>query len=1111
MRLPWNASGKDSLDARPDLLEGLITKIQSLAKDDVEVALRAVSAAHKRFPNQPRLKELEATLQEERRLAERYENVVGAMQRQEWMVAREALNSIAAERPDYRDVAELQKQVFTMISKQWAGQRRAQEAAKPPAPAKKPAAAPAEQPAGEAAAGGAAPAREGTAPAAGPEEKDRQPSAEPKPAKRGRTPRRGTRVPDSAGKPEVAKDEKAADDRAKTPAAVVVIDEQALAKSQLEDLVVRFRAASGLAAAGDWATALYILEGLERLVPALLPANRRVVYGLAKPANALEERVPKYAEIMELLKRARTQLGVPAAAMGVTYYRAAWAAQAAAEEEVREGTFTLRIEAGQLLLTVTSPRADGHRVELSEVEAELGDWPVAPLDAAAVQSAVEKASGEPVVVGSVPLSYLEDRPPADGLGVVIAPDEMTAHLVPSGPATKAALSVTDVQEALASAGVVAGLVDQALAEFATAESRSRPMVAARGVAPRQGSPPRVVAMFEVGKTPRSVAVEASTKLLSYQQTAEGIPGQTVTGREIPAEGEPWPDLASLAGPGTAVARDGQSIVATIRGNVQFEGHRVSVIQPGAERREEAAEGRAAPKVVPGRPTFGPGRKWVELSALNAQVARVRAGELLGAPPADLDAREIGAAAARYRETEAALRSAPKRYRVQRRSIEGRFELQAHEQGLDLVAWPPEGGGRATTWAQVQAELGHWPPLKVSQTQVEVLLREAKGQPVRIAPSGWLSVPCGTGALGARLSDDEMMAHVIALGTLRRGPLDEGTVRAALARAGVTHGIVESELALFCQAEERARPVPLAFGTPPDEISDPLEYLFPRDERAAQEVLPGTMLAWNRPVVAAASRTVTGKLVTLPAHAPPSLAEFVGEGTALEARGDAPGGQAIAAAVAGRPTVTNGHITVFQHTYVTETVKGRVSFNGSVTVKEIAPGAQIRARGDVTLESDAEEIVIEAGGSVRLQGVRGTGKARINTGGAVAATWLRGCLVMAQDAIHVGSELLQSKILASRRVTVDGDGVIDGGLVRATDEIVARTIRTGDPASPTRIILGKLGRGSAENSTARLIVREEIEPGVRISIDGATLDVKEPIRRAVLRQRGGVIQVEGLAA
>ncbi|MBI2322448.1 MAG: DUF342 domain-containing protein, partial [Chloroflexi bacterium] len=303
------------------------------------------------------------------------------------------------------------------------------------------------------------------------------------------------------------------------------------------------------------------------------------------------------------------------------------------------------------------------------------------------------------------------------------------------------------------------------------------------------------------------------------------------------------------------------------------------------------------------------------------------------------------------------------------------------------------------------------------------------------------------------------------------------------------------------------PVVVARGTAPSDGPAEVEYLFSRVGADAPDVAPGTLLARGAFGPAASGCTVTGAPV-YPSAASRSLLEpFVGEGAALAEHPDCPGGEAMVAAAFGRPAMIGGRVAVLPHDYVADVLDGAASFTGSVTLAGMAPGARVHARGDVAVEGDVGHVVVEAGGSVRLRGVDGAGRARVAAGAGIRATWIRGCLLMARDAIDVDTELVGATVLAAQRVRLLDDGVISGGLVRATEEIVAARIAAGAEATATRIILGSLTRRPGAGSTARLVVTEALEAGVRVTIDGATLEINELMSNVLITQVDGSLRVE----
>lgn len=270
-------------------LDALITKARELAASgDYDGAARAVEAGLKLLPDDPRLQALHGELQEERRLAERYERGLRHLQAREWLAAREIFNGLYAERPDYRDVAELRKQAFAGIAQEWQKGERLARPRKPVQEAGGP-------PRGLGARGeerraeGAAASREGTAQGAPRAEGEERKAAPAQPAKPERSPE----------------------------------------EEELDDLIWRFDAAKSAILRGDYRTAMPILESLHKRLPELRDSNRELFLGLRRPRTPEEKNAPTLKEVTRLIKEGRAALDAEARStpgaglLGIRHYRPA--------------------------------------------------------------------------------------------------------------------------------------------------------------------------------------------------------------------------------------------------------------------------------------------------------------------------------------------------------------------------------------------------------------------------------------------------------------------------------------------------------------------------------------------------------------------------------------------------------------------------------------------------------------------------------------------------------------------------------------------------------------------------------------------------------------------
>jgi serine/threonine-protein kinase len=242
-------------------LDALVAKARELADaGDHDGARRAVDAALRLMPGHPALHDLQRELEEERRLAERYERGVRHLQAREWLAAREIFNALFAERPNYRDVAELRKQAFAGIAQAWAQEERRAHAKKSAANAVRSARDAAVRPA------------------------------------RGR----GDEVR-PAGDAQAAPAPRAPSDEPPEP-------KKTPEEEELEDLVWRYEAAKSAIDAGDWRTALLILEGLQTRAPTLLDDNRQLFLGIRPRQTVLQRRAPTAREVLSLIAKGRTVL-----------------------------------------------------------------------------------------------------------------------------------------------------------------------------------------------------------------------------------------------------------------------------------------------------------------------------------------------------------------------------------------------------------------------------------------------------------------------------------------------------------------------------------------------------------------------------------------------------------------------------------------------------------------------------------------------------------------------------------------------------------------------------------------------------------------------------------
>ncbi|MBI5947525.1 MAG: DUF342 domain-containing protein [Chloroflexi bacterium] len=249
--------------------------------------------------------------------------------------------------------------------------------------------------------------------------------------------------------------------------------------------------------------------------------------------------------------------------------------------------FELTLSGAVMELTLAAAE-EAELPSAAEILAALNDGPVDTIVSAAVFTAVRESATTPVPVGAVHVGDGEDW------AVKISPSRMAAYAV---AATRAdgdespVVSEVEVRQALATAGVTHGVLQEAVAAFGGGRPIAAPVLLARGdvaVNCRQAeveflfetNPSIVPAEHEDGSVDyRSLVVqrwvEAGTPVARRSPPVEGKNGRDVTGREIVVARLRDHPLSKHQGKGTTV--EGETLVATQAGRPVLAGERVEVL------------------------------------------------------------------------------------------------------------------------------------------------------------------------------------------------------------------------------------------------------------------------------------------------------------------------------------------------------------------------------------------------------------------------------------------------------------------------------------------------------------------------------------------------------
>ncbi len=264
------------------------------------------------------------------------------------------------------------------------------------------------------------------------------------------------------------------------------------------------------------------------------------------------------------------------------------AASEAAPEAVpdQDGEVFLHLNSDGVFLKVTRPTGRGQRASERQVLERLSIRNVSQYDAGLMSRVVKHADGEYIRIGDFAFN-----PSAQAsVSVDLSDQDMKAFITVSPPGRSGAeVSAEEIRGLLRSRGVVLGVQEQAIRSFIDHPRYNERIQVAEGVKPVNGRDARIVYNF---KTRHEVQlkerdgridfkeldlvqnVEAGQVVARKEPREDGTPGQTVTGRILPAK--PGRDSVIECGKNVKLSEDGVNAVAMINGQVLLTAGRVSV-------------------------------------------------------------------------------------------------------------------------------------------------------------------------------------------------------------------------------------------------------------------------------------------------------------------------------------------------------------------------------------------------------------------------------------------------------------------------------------------------------------------------------------------------------
>jgi uncharacterized protein (DUF342 family) len=250
------------------------------------------------------------------------------------------------------------------------------------------------------------------------------------------------------------------------------------------------------------------------------------------------------------------------------------------------GFFRIRPTKSGIWLTVFNPRGDGANVQLGDVATKLDHMHITDFDQELVKREVRTPTEKPVKIG-------EWTPNIDNDGsmyVEITDDEMRAivHFEPPRFSGRH-MELDDVLSALKNAGVAIGIDEKHIQKYLEEMNYSAPLVAARGVSPKNGTDAYVEYKVRVEKEISFDIDEDSVdfkdlnlienvvvgQLLAVKIPAtKGVEGRTVKNRLIQVK--PGKDMSIPHGDGTILSDDGMELTAELNGQVIMKGDKICI-------------------------------------------------------------------------------------------------------------------------------------------------------------------------------------------------------------------------------------------------------------------------------------------------------------------------------------------------------------------------------------------------------------------------------------------------------------------------------------------------------------------------------------------------------
>jgi len=245
-----------------------------------------------------------------------------------------------------------------------------------------------------------------------------------------------------------------------------------------------------------------------------------------------------------------------------------------------DGHFKLELRGYDILLTVYPPVGAGKLIEIDEVLTAINQWNDAVVDINLISQVISDANETEVKIGEI-----QAQPNSPRILVEVTHDEMKAYLTISQE-----VDMEEIDRELRRNKVFHGVNYELISYLLENKQFGKPTLIAQGTPPIHGEDAKLEYKFNINKEIHLKekedgtvdfkelgiinVVNAGQVIVVKKPATFGIPGMTVTGREIYAKN--GVDIPLPVGKNTEISEDGFKLLAQIDGQVVVSGNKVNI-------------------------------------------------------------------------------------------------------------------------------------------------------------------------------------------------------------------------------------------------------------------------------------------------------------------------------------------------------------------------------------------------------------------------------------------------------------------------------------------------------------------------------------------------------